>query len=71
MVLRRLKDRLKKLNVAVAETDHQDLWQRAELAIVAVSNEAARVDQMLASVEQEIERVEPGLITDAQVEFLR
>jgi len=71
MVLRRLKDRLKKLNVAVAETDHHDLWQRAELAIVAVSNEGARVDQMLASVEQEIERVEPGLITDAQVEFLR
>src|SRR5207245_11774646 len=32
MVLRRVKDRLKKFNVAVSEVDHQDLWQRASLA---------------------------------------
>ena len=31
-VLRRLKDRLSRLNVAVAEVDHHDLRQRAELA---------------------------------------
>ena len=35
MVLRSLKDRLKKFNVAVAETEHQDLWQRAGLGVVA------------------------------------
>jgi len=35
MVLRRVKDRLQKFNVAVAEVDHQDLWQRATLGIVA------------------------------------
>ena len=29
MVLRRVKDRLQKFNVAVAEVEHQDLWQRA------------------------------------------
>ena len=71
MVLRRLKDRLKKLNVAVAETDHHDLWQRAELGVVAISNEGVAVDRTLAAVHNEIERVEPGLITDTQVEFLR
>lgn len=70
MVLRRVKDRLKKLNVAVAETDHQDLWQRAELAIVAVSNDGVNVDQVLTAARTEIERVEPGLITDTQLEFL-
>ena len=36
MVLRRLKDRLRALNVAVAEVAHQDLWQRAGLGIVTV-----------------------------------
>ena len=29
MVLRRVKDRLGKFNVAVAEVEHQDVWQRA------------------------------------------
>ncbi len=32
MVLRRIKDRLQKFNVAVAELEHQDLWQRATSA---------------------------------------
>ena len=36
MVLRRVKDRLQKFNVAVAEIAHQDLWQRATLGIVAM-----------------------------------
>jgi uncharacterized protein YlxP (DUF503 family) len=70
MVLRSLKDRLRKLNVAVAETEHQDLWQRAELGVVAVSNSNDAVDRTLAAAVDEIERVEPGLITRTQVEFL-
>jgi uncharacterized protein YlxP (DUF503 family) len=70
MVLRSLKDRLRKLNVAVAETEHQDLWQRAELGVVAVSNSNDAVDRTLAAAVEEIERVEPGLITRTQVEFL-
>ena len=41
MVLRRVKDRLKKFNVAVSEVDHQDLWQRGALAIVTVSTDQA------------------------------
>ena len=38
MVLRRLKDRVGALNVAIAEVAHQDLWQRAGLGIVTVAN---------------------------------
>ncbi len=71
MVLRRITDRLKKFNVGVAETDHQDLWQRAELSVVAVSNDGVVIDQMLGRVCDEIERVEPGLITHTQFEHLR
>lgn len=70
MVLRRVKDRLKRFNVAVAEVDHQDLWQRAQLGIVAISNSNDAVDQALAAVLDEIERAEPGLITQTQVDFL-
>ena len=41
--LRSIKDRLRRKNVSVAESDNQDLWQRAtvELALAAVSLSAA------------------------------
>jgi hypothetical protein len=70
MVLRSVKDRLKKFNVAVAEVEHQDLWQRAGLGIVAISTTTQHVDRELAAVVDEIERVEPGLIARTEIEFL-
>jgi uncharacterized protein YlxP (DUF503 family) len=70
MVLRRIKDRLKKFNVAVSEVEHHDLWQRAGLAVVTVSNDEQHADRELAAVADEIDRVEPGLITRREVEFL-
>jgi uncharacterized protein len=71
MVLRRVKDRLQKFNVAVAEVEHQDLWQRAGLAVVALSTTAEHVEQTLAAAADEVERVEPGLITRTEIEYLR
>ena len=59
-----------KFNVAVAEVEHQDLWQRAALAVVTVSTDQAHADRELAAAADEIERVEPGLITRTEVEFL-
>jgi len=40
--LRSLKDRLRRKNVSVVETDNQDLWQRAtvEFALAAVDRRA-------------------------------
>jgi len=57
-VLRSLKDRLRsRLNVSVAEVDHQDLWQRASLAVatVAGSESFARgvIDEVVRLVESE------------------
>ena len=70
MVLRRIKDRLQKFNVAVAVVEHQELWQRAALGIVAISTSAEHVEQQLAAAADEIDRVEPGLVTRTEVEFL-
>jgi uncharacterized protein YlxP (DUF503 family) len=70
MVLRRVKDRLKKFNVAVSEVDHHDLWQRGALAVVTVSTDQAHADRELAAVADEIDRVEPGLVARREVEFL-
>ena len=71
MVLRRLKDRVGALNVAVAEVAHQELWQRAGLGVVTVATSGDVAEQTLSSVLQEIDRLEPGLVTHSQIEFLK
>ena len=71
MVLRRLKDRLGALNVAVAEVAHQDLWQRAGLGIVTVATSDDMAEKILSAALGEIERLEPGLVTQSQVEYLK
>ena len=49
-VVRGLKDRIRNLHAAVAEVDHQDLWQRAALGVAVVSGERRQVDEQLQSV---------------------
>jgi uncharacterized protein len=71
MVLRRLKDRLGAFNVSVAEVAHQDLWQRAGLGVVTVASSDEMAEKTLTSVLSEIERLEPGLVTASQVEYLK
>lgn len=71
MVLRRVKDRLQKFNVAVAEVEHHDLWQRAGLGVVAISTTDEHVEQELRAAVDEIDRIEPGLVTRTEIEFLR
>jgi uncharacterized protein len=70
MVLRRIKDRLQKFNVAVAEVEHQDRWQRARLGIVAISTTTDHAEEQLRAAADEIDRVEPGVVTRTELEFL-
>ncbi|MFV9673527.1 MAG: DUF503 domain-containing protein [Acidimicrobiia bacterium] len=42
--------------VAVAEVDHQDLWQRADLGVAVVSGSPGHVDRMLTAVEIDLDR---------------
>lgn len=47
--------------VAVAEVDHNDLWQRATLAVAAVANSVGQVERILHRVERDLrgdERIE-------------
>ena len=53
-VVESLKNRLRnKFNVAVAEIEHQDLWQRAAVAAVTVSSDHTHAQKVLQSVEEE------------------
>jgi uncharacterized protein len=51
MVLRRVKDRLRqKFNVAAAEVEDNDVWQRAVLGLAVVGNERRFVEASLDEV---------------------
>ncbi len=69
-VVRSVKDRLRRLNVSVAEVDHQTLRQRCRLAIAATGATNVDVEQLLGTALDEIERRDPGLIIDTQIEWL-
>jgi uncharacterized protein YlxP (DUF503 family) len=52
-VLRPILDGLRNRHpVAVAETAHQDTWQRAEIGVVAISSSATQVAQILDEAER-------------------
>jgi uncharacterized protein len=70
MVIRSLIDRLGRFNVALAETAHQDVWQRAGLTIVTVAATDALARRELGAVLDEVDRREPGLVIRSEIELL-
>lgn len=70
-VVQGLKDRLRRrFNVAVAEIDYQDLWQRAVVAAVTVSGDSTRARQVLDSVEKEAALLLGADLVDARIEWM-
>jgi len=70
-VVKGLKDRLRhKFNIAIAEIDCQDLWQRAVLAAVTVSGDQGRAGQVLQAVEKDAAAVLGASLVCATVEWL-
>lgn len=43
-------------SIAVAEVDHQDLWQRSDIGVAVVSGSLGQVGRILAAVERDLER---------------
>ncbi|MGH9568155.1 MAG: DUF503 domain-containing protein [Candidatus Angelobacter sp.] len=53
-VVRSLKDRLRNnFNVSVAEIDATDLWQRATLGVVSISDSRDYLEGLMRNVERE------------------
>jgi hypothetical protein len=70
-VLRSLKDRVRnQFEVAVAEVDHLDNWQRATLAVAYVSNDARHADSVVAKAIDFIETHVDGDVLDTSLEIL-
>ena len=68
-ILNRLKDKLKHQGrAAVAEVDHNDLWQRATLGMAVVSGDAGHAEQLIDSLRRDMERDPTVVLLDWQVE---
>jgi uncharacterized protein YlxP (DUF503 family) len=68
--LKSLKDRIRsKFNVSVAEVDHNDLWQKASLAVAAVSNDKSYLNQTLDHVLDLVRSVPEVSLLDYQIEI--
>ncbi len=70
-VVKSLKERLhNRFNVSVAETGHQDLWQRAELTACAVCTDRRLADSVLESVDRFVVSDARARVIRAQRSFL-
>ena len=70
-VVKALKDRLRhKFNVAVAEIDYQDLWQRAMIAAVTVSSAHTHAESVLQNVENEAAALVGRMLVSANIEWI-
>jgi uncharacterized protein len=70
IVIRGLKDRLRKFNVSIAECDHQDLWQRSTVGIVSISSDHGVLEQTLNAVAEESERILNRNLSRYEIEYL-
>jgi uncharacterized protein YlxP (DUF503 family) len=70
-ILKSLKDRLhNRFNVSVAETAHQDLWQRAELTCCVVANDRRHGESVLSSADKLVDSDGFSRIVDSSTSFL-
>jgi uncharacterized protein YlxP (DUF503 family) len=69
-VLRSLKDRLRAhFNVAVAELDFEDTWQRSVIGVVTLANEEHHVEKALQKVLAEADGLLGPMVVGHSVEL--
>jgi len=70
-ILRSLKDKLRRdFNVAVAELDHQDTWQRSVVGVVTLSNEEKHLKEVLQKVLDEADSILGSVLINQAFEII-
>jgi uncharacterized protein YlxP (DUF503 family) len=65
-----IKDRLrKKYNVALAELDYQDKWQRSKIGVVTLNNRKTMVEKLFQRILAEAESLIDGEIIHSEIHF--
>jgi uncharacterized protein YlxP (DUF503 family) len=57
-----------KFSAAVAEVDHQDLWQRATIGVSVVSETAFHAEKLLREIERFVRRDDRIEVLDAPID---
>ena len=69
--LRSLMTRIRnEFNVSIAEVEHQDLWQRATVAVVTVNTDHGHLESTLQSVTSDAENARDIMLAGSHVEIL-
>ena len=70
-ILKSLKDRVRsRFNVSIAETDNNDLWQRAQLGIAVITNHSYLANEVLSKVIKFIELERRVQLINYRLQFL-
>jgi uncharacterized protein len=70
-VVKGLKDRLRsRFNVAVAEIEYQETWQRSVVAAVTVSGDHSHAESVLQNVERDAAAILGGMLVSTAVEWV-
>jgi uncharacterized protein YlxP (DUF503 family) len=66
-----IKDKLrKKYNVALAELDYQDKWQRSKIGVVTLNSRKSVVEKMFQRILADAESLIDGEIIKSEIHFL-
>ncbi len=69
-VVRSMKDRLQgRFKVSVAETDHQDRWQTAELCVAFVTSDKSLADSLLSRIEEQVSSDPRAMVVERESVF--
>lgn len=70
-VLKGLKEKVRnRFEVAIAEVDHHDTWQRTTLAVACVSHDSRHANEVVSKALDFIEANVDGSVIDMTVEIL-
>jgi uncharacterized protein len=70
-VVRSLKDKLRReFNVAVAELEHHDVWQRSVIGVVTLSNEEKHLKEVLQNVLEKADGILGSMLINQAIEIL-
>jgi uncharacterized protein YlxP (DUF503 family) len=69
-ILHGFKDRVRRHNVALAELEFQDLWQRSRLGIVTLNSHASVVEEVLARVLGDAGRLEEAEVAGHEIRYV-
>jgi len=69
-ILHGFKDRLHRHNVALAELEYQDLWQRTRLGIVTLNSQASVVEEILGRVLADARNLQEAEIAGQEIRYV-